>query len=55
VEVPNCEPAAHIEIDSTTISAEKLAAIEAILYGSETAAARLPLPNELATLLAAAE
>lgn len=55
VEVPNCEPAAHIEIDSTTISAEKLAEIEAILYGSETAAARLPLPNELATLLAAAE
>lgn len=55
VEVPNCEPAAHIEIDSTTIPAEKLAAIEAILYGSETAAARLPLPNELATLLADGE
>lgn len=54
VEVPNCEPAAHIEIDSTTITAEKLAEIENILYGSETAAARLPLPNELATLLAKA-
>lgn len=52
VEVPNCDPAAHIEIDSTTISAEKLAAIEAILYGSDTAAARLPLPTELAELLA---
>ena len=52
VEVPNCEPAAHIEIDSTTISAEKLAAIENILYGSDTAAARLIMPNELAELLA---
>jgi hypothetical protein len=52
VEVPNCEPASHIEIDSTTISKEKLAAIEAILYGSETTASRLPLPNELAQLLA---
>lgn len=52
VEVPNCEPASHIEIDSTTITAEKLAAIEAILYGSENTAARLPMPNELAQILA---
>ena len=51
VEVPNCEPSAHIEIDSTTISAEALAALEAILYGSESAAARLPMPNELADIL----
>jgi hypothetical protein len=51
VEVPNCEPTAHIEIDSTTIPAEKLKALEAILYGSETAAARLPLPTELGTIL----
>lgn len=53
VEVPNCDPAAHIEIDSTTISAEKLAAIEEILYGTESVAARLPLPTELAQLLSA--
>ena len=52
VEIPNCDPAAHIEIDSTTISAEKLAALEAMLYGSETTAAKLPMPDELATLLA---
>lgn len=51
VDIPNNKPSAHIEIDSTTMSAEKLAAIEAILYGSETAAARLPLPEELITLM----
>lgn len=51
VEVPNCEPAAHIEIDSTTVSAEVLKSIEDMLYGSETAASRLPLPSELIQLL----
>lgn len=51
VDIPGCEPAAHIEIDSTTISAEKLAEIEAILYGSESAEARLIMPDELATLM----
>lgn len=51
VEVPNCEPASHIEIDSTTISADKLAAIEAILYGTETVASRLPMPNELVQIM----
>lgn len=55
VDIPGCAPSAHIEIDSTTIPSEKLAAIEAILYGSETAAARLPMPNELAQLLGNAE
>lgn len=52
VEVPNCDPAAHIEIDSTKISAETLKSIEDILYGSETAASRLIMPDELAQLLA---
>lgn len=51
VEVPNCDPAAHIEIDSTTISADKLKTIEDILYGTENQASRLPLPTELATIL----
>lgn len=51
VDIPGCEPAAHIVIDSTAITKDKLAAIETILYGSDTAASRLPLPNELATLM----
>jgi hypothetical protein len=51
VEVPDCEPAAHIEIDSTKVPADTLKAIEDILYGTSNAAARLPMPNELAELL----
>lgn len=45
------EPSAHIEIDSTTVDAEKLAALEAVIYGSGDTEARLPLPDELLTLL----
>ena len=51
VKVAGFEPTAHIEIDSTTVDAEKLSAIEAVLYGSGENEARLPLPNELLTLL----
>lgn len=43
---------ATIVIDSNKVDADKLAAFEAILYGSETAEARLPLPNEIKTLFA---
>lgn len=45
------EPTASLEIDSTTVSAEGLAALEAVLYGSESEEARLPLPSEVATLI----
>lgn len=48
------EPTSLIEIDSTQVDAEKLAALEAILYGTDEAEARLPLPDEIATLLGAA-
>lgn len=51
VDIPGFEPSSHIEIDSTKVDAEKLAALEAILYGSESEEARLPLPSELITLL----
>lgn len=51
VEMTGFEPTATIEIDSTKVDAEKLAAIEAILYGSESEEARLPLPDEVATLM----
>ena len=34
---------------------DKLAAFEAILYGAEEKEARLPLPDEVATLLGTAE
>jgi hypothetical protein len=51
VDVPNFKPTAHLEINSTTVDPTKLAAFEAILYGSGEDDARLPLPTEVATLL----
>lgn len=53
VNVAGHKPTALIEIDSTKADPTKLAALEAILYGTEEADARLPLPDEIATLMAA--
>ena len=54
VAVTGFEPTASITIDSTKVAAEKLAALEAILYGSESEEPRLPLPDEIATLMGTA-
>ena len=51
VEVTGFKPTACVTIDSTKVNAEKLAALEAILYGSDDEEARLPLPDEVATLM----
>lgn len=53
VVVTGFKPTAYIEIDSTKADAAKLAALEDILYGSESTEARLPLPDEIKTLLTA--
>ena len=53
VEVEGHEPTASITIDSTTVDAEKLAALEDILYGTENKEAYLPLPAEVASIFAA--
>ena len=50
VEVPNMKPAAQITIDSTKVSADGLAALEAIIYGTAGVDARLPLPEEVLAL-----
>lgn len=51
VSVKGFEPTSLVVIDSTKVDAEKLAAFEAIIYGSDDVEARLPLPDEVATLL----
>ena len=51
IAVDGYEPTSYIVIDSTKVDAEKLAALEAIVYGSEEAEARLPLPAEIATIM----
>lgn len=54
VAVTGFKPTAHIEIDSTTVEEGKMAALEAVLYGGDDTEARLPLPDEVATLMKAA-
>lgn len=56
VDIPGFKPAAHLTIDSTKTDKAKLAALEAILYGSDADPAsesRLPMPEEIITLLGA--
>lgn len=55
VSVPGFEPTASITIDSTKVDKSKLTALENVLYGSESEAAKLPLPDEIATLMAPGE
>ena len=55
VEVTGAKPTAIVTIDSTKVDPVKLAAFEAVLYGSESEEARLPLPNEVAELLGTTE
>ena len=52
VNVTGKKPAATLIIDSTKADKSKLTALEAILYGSEEAEPRLPMPDEIAALMA---
>ena len=54
VNVTGFNPTAYLEIDSTKVAADKMKALEDILYGTETAEARLPMPDEIADVLKAA-
>lgn len=54
VNVTGMKPTACVIIDSTKADPEKLKALEDILYGKDEAEARLPLPDEIKTLMAAA-
>ena len=51
VPVEGHRPTSTLVIDSTKVDAEKLAVIEAKLFGSETEESTLPLPNEIAEML----
>lgn len=61
VEVSGFKPTASLVIDSTKVDADKLAALEEILYGKDgtgnpqtgAVAPRLPLPDEIKTLMTA--
>jgi len=53
VAVDKFKPTASITVDSTKASEAEMAALEAILYGDGEVAARLPLPNEVLTIVSA--
>ena len=53
VNVNGKKPTATLIIDSTKADKAKLTALEAILYGSEQVEPRLPMPDEIAALMAA--
>lgn len=51
VPVTGFKPTSTLVVDSTKVDPEKLAALEEILYGSEEEDARLPLPDEVLTII----
>lgn len=53
VAVEGKRPTAHLEIVSTDLEKDKLKKLEDILYGTESDAARMPLPDEIKSILAA--
>lgn len=52
VAVEGKRPTAHLEIVSTDLEKDKLKKLEDILYGTESEAARMPLPDEIKSILA---
>ena len=54
VVITGFKPTASLTIDSTKVDVAKLVALEVILFGTIAADPRLPLPDEIATLFAAA-
>lgn len=55
VEVDGYKDTATVVIDSTKISSAALAALEEVLYGSEEADPRLPLPAEIISIIETAD
>ena len=53
VNVTGHKPTACLIIDSSKANKAKLTALEAILYGSDSEEARMPLPDEIAELMGA--
>lgn len=51
VNVTGHKATAHLIIDSTKVDADKLKALEDILYGTDSEEARMPLPDEIIDLV----
>lgn len=55
VNVAGYKPSASMEFDSTKADTKKLAALEAIIYGSDDTEPRLPFPDEIIELMKKSE
>lgn len=55
INVDGFKPTSSLTIDSTKVDKTKLAALEAKLYGAESAEATLPTPDEVAAIFATQE
>lgn len=53
VSVEGFKPTANITIDSTKVEAAKLKALEDVLFGTDAIAPRLPLPDEVVSIISA--
>ena len=53
VNVEGFKPTAHLVVSSVTADPAKLKALEDILYGTADKEPRLPLPDEMVTLMGA--
>lgn len=51
VDIAGFKPSATLVIDSRTVAADKLKALEDLLYGTESEEAKLPLPDEIISLV----
>lgn len=51
VNIEGYKPVAHVRVNSTKADSAKLKALEDILYGGENTEPRLPLPDEVKTIL----
>lgn len=51
VSVTGLKPTSILTLDSTKVKAAELTALELIIYGDDAVDPRLPLPNEIATLM----
>ena len=55
VKCADCKPTAHLVINSTKVNAKALDALEDILYGAADSEPRLPLPDEVISIMQSAE
>ena len=54
IELPDGDPTSHLVFDSTKVAAEKLEALEALIYGTADKESSLPTPEEVITLMGGA-